>query len=135
MRLSREKHDVEQKMTEPHQQSAWLIWLLSIVTFFLTVAIVLGLFWAGRWVVHRFTKTSTPTVVPVANNTRDQAQTRSGISTGDGTNSGTTPPSSNPSSSNPTQTKPAPTPTPAVTPPATTPAPTNLVNTGPSSDE
>jgi cytoskeletal protein RodZ len=132
MRLSRKKQEVDQKVVEPHQQSGWLVWLLSIVTFFLTVAIVLGLFWAGRWVVHRFTKKSTPTT-PTISNTRSQtgggsSAGNSGTTGNNGSGSTTTPPSSS------SQSKPTPTTPPATNNTAPT-TPPNLVNTGPDSDE
>lgn len=128
---------VEQSLTEPTQQRAWVVWLLSIVTFFLTVAIVLGLFWAGRWVVQRFTKepASAPTKgMPAASNERSgdnqAAPNASTPSSGSSSNPSNPPASTPPStpSNNTQQTTPS-TPTPPVTGPST------LVNTGPDSDE
>lgn len=128
MGLFRNKSEsTEVMVTEPVQQRAWLVWLLSIVTFFLTVAIVLGLFWAGRWVVHQFTKqpTTTPVAAPVKQNESGISNTREGAA------KPTTPSTSAPATATGTV-QPTPPASATTTPPAT---PSALVNTGPDSDE
>ena len=114
------------------RQPMWLIWLLSIVTFIVTVLIVLGLFWLGRWALQRVKnddKSRPQTVQEQKDNTdaqpgvnNDREEDRTGVN----------------------NTPPAPTtPSTPATPPPTTPntgetpapTPTTLFNTGPSSDE
>jgi cytoskeletal protein RodZ len=102
-------------------QRMWLVWLLSVGTFIITVVIVLGIFWAGRWVVHQLTKPKTPaptTVQQTTANNRQNADTRG---------------QSPPAKTNDSTTKTSTTATPAATP---TPAnsSTDLVKTGPDSD-
>jgi len=123
----------EQSLSEPAPQRTWLVWLLSIVTFFITVAIVLGLFWAGRWVVQRFTKEPTPAPtkgIPAVSNERSGDSQAAPNASTPSSSSSSNPPASTPSSSpsNTQQTAPS-TPTSPVTGPST------LVNTGPDSDE
>lgn len=121
----------EQSLSEPAPQRTWMVWLLSIATFFLTVAIVLGLFWAGRWVVQRFTKEPTPAPskgIPAVSNERSgENQTAPNTSKPSSSNSSNQPSNTPPATSNNTQQ--TTTPTPPVTGPST------LVNTGPDSDE
>lgn len=38
----------------------WLVWLLSLITFFGTVAVVLLLFWGGRWAYNQIWGDDTP---------------------------------------------------------------------------
>lgn len=120
----------EQSLTEPAQQRTWVVWLLSVATFFLTVAIVLGLFWAGRWVVRKFTQepASAPTKgAPAVSNEREGSNKQAAPSTttsNSGSTGGTTPPASSSTQQTPT-----------ATPTTPAPAPSTLVNTGPDSDE
>jgi cytoskeletal protein RodZ len=136
------EESTEAPITEPTQQKGWMVWLLSVVTFFLTVAIVLGLFWAGRWVVHQFAKeppaTPTKPIAPddaTVNNTRDNAARTAPDTSAN--NSSNTPSNNNAAPAAPTTpTPPAATSQSTSTTPTTTPTtgPT-LVNTGPDSDE
>ncbi len=131
----RKKDELETSTEEPTstQQNMWLVWLLSIATFVLTVLIVLGLFWGGRWVVHQFTKKSTTTTqkAPAVSNDRKTADKVPNNNSGNPTN--------NPQSAGQNTPKPTPAPVPPTPAPQPTPipqpAPTNLVNTGPTSDE
>ena len=114
--------------TKPERM--WLVWLLSILTFVITVIIVLALFWVGRWAIHQITKsklqpnTVTPTVQQPSSNTRQNGAAS--------TNSSPTAGSSNTSGA------PVVTPTPASATATNTTQPTpstpSLVKTGPDSD-
>ena len=106
----------------PARQNMWVVWLLSIITFIVTVLIVLGLFWAGRWAVRQFTKDPAP-AKPAAGISTEDKDTNKNTTNNRGSNTA-------PSTNNP-----------PVTPPpvSTTPRPVapskDLVNTGPTSDE
>lgn len=122
----------------PNQQTGWVVWLLSIATFVVTVLIVLGLFWAGRWVVHRVTKKSTPSATVTT--VKVTAPSQTGVAT-DGrstTNSGqpapATNPTSAPTSAQTSNTNSSSTSAPTASTPKANPSGT-LVNTGPTSDE
>ncbi|MEI7682858.1 MAG: hypothetical protein WCJ24_00985 [Candidatus Saccharibacteria bacterium] len=95
-------------------QRMWLVWLLSIATFIFTALIVLGIFWAGRWAVHKFTKSKVvaPKVQKTGTNNQNNPTTNVGSST--------------------VKTS---TPTPNTTPQPATTNSSKLVNTGPTSDE
>ena len=131
----KKQQSTKTKVTAPAQQSMWKIWLLSIGTFVLTVLIVLGVFWVGRWVVHQFTKKSTTTTVQVqpATSTSDKNKTNASSNTGSTNSSSSSSTGSNNSSPTTTNQPAATTPAPASTTPST--SHSTLVNTGPTSDE
>lgn len=107
-----------------------MVWLLSAITFVATILVVLGLFWAGRWIYQKVTAPDKNQPAVTENQPSEQPPQDEQPSTNPGADSG-----ANPSPSTPT---PSPTPAPTQpTPPTTTPqtGPTELVQTGPSSDE
>ncbi len=112
--------------SETNVQPMWLIWLLSAVTFVVTVLIVLGLFWGGRWAINRFTKKPTPATTTVQKPAANKPQSTNGISSNGSSKPTPTPPT------NPTPKPTTPTPAPANTPST---GPSTLVRTGPTSDE
>lgn len=126
----------QQEVKDYYQATAgnnmWMVWLLSAITFVATILIVLGLFWAGRWVYQQAT-----------NNDKDQPATTETNQPSEQQGQGSEQPTPDPSqgqsgSNNGDNSAPStPTPTPAPTTPNTTPqtGPTELVQTGPSSDE
>jgi len=113
---------------EYQKQRMWLVWLVSIATFVLTVLIVLGVFWLGRWgwhQVHHKQKPVPVTTQPAVKAGDSQNANSGAAKTTSGTNSA---PASNAPATISTG--------PASTPPATTStSPQKLVNTGPDSDE
>lgn len=52
----------------------WVVWLLSGATFLVTVLVVLGLFWGGRWVYREITKDDQPATVTTEQNEQQEAQ-------------------------------------------------------------
>lgn len=114
--------------SETNVQPMWLIWLLSAGTFVVTVLIVLGLFWGGRWVINRSTKKPTPATPVVQKPAANKSQGINGISS-NGSSKPAPTSSTNPA---PKPTTTAPTPAPATTPST---GPSTLVRTGPTSDE
>lgn len=122
------------------KQQTWVIWLLSIATFIVTLLIVLGLFWAGRWVWNQVTEEDQPAQTTQEQSTEHQqeAQQRSGSGgQSDGQNSGGSPSAPAPSSpGTPSPTSPNTSPSPAPAPSAGMPATgDSLPATGPTSDE
>lgn len=121
----------------------WVVWLLSGATFLITVLVVLGLFWAGRWAYREIIQDDKPATVTTDQN-QDQAaqngaenqenQQQSGQSSnGQQTNqasdtSGQPRPTNQSSSTTNTSTQ-----TPTTTP-NTGPTAPELPNTGPSGD-
>lgn len=117
----------------------WVVWLLSGATFIVTVLVVLGLFWGGRWAWQRVnndepqTETaSQPEVVDseatnnAETNTPNETEHEGTNGQAQGETQGETPTGNNPPTTSANQT------------PATTPSTgdgTVLPSTGPSSDE
>jgi len=130
--LRNKSEQIKNDVMVPIRQNQGLIWLLSAGTFILTVLIVLGLFWAGRWALHKVT--DEPLVKAPA----------PGISNDRGTTS-TTPPVAKDGVNNNrgAHTTPTPATTPVAPQPATStpttqasqPTPSTLINTGPTSDD
>ncbi|MEO5627529.1 MAG: hypothetical protein ABIQ89_01415 [Candidatus Saccharimonadales bacterium] len=106
-------------------RQGWVVWLLSIAAFLVTLLIVLGLFWAGRWTWHKLTDSSSknePATTQLKSGDQEQSPAKNETPSDDsGDNTGS-------NSGNPT----APTSTPS---PAPAPAGPALPNTGPASDE
>jgi hypothetical protein len=112
------------------QAQGWRIWLLSIGTFFVTLAVVVLLFWGGRWTYRQIKGNSKPHSTTVST---DQTSSQSGSvkSGNDNGGSASTPTTSPSAPSSATQT-----PNPAATSaPSASPAPTTsngqLIDTGP----
>jgi cytoskeletal protein RodZ len=129
----KQEETVSKTAAAPGQPRMWTVWLLSIATFIVTILIVLGLFWAGRWIVHQFTKQPAPTPTKTGQNTSTNnrgaapaPQAQSGTTNNSGTSSGSS------SSTSPTTT-PAPNSSPSSNSSSQTSQ--NLVNTGPTSDD
>lgn len=115
----------------------WVVWLLSGVTFIITVVAVLGLFWAGRWTVKKIAgndEKKTGTTIQEANPEQEQQTAQ-----GDGHQAAQNDPSTSaPAPSTTAPSTPAAPATTAQTPsttPQTGPATAELPHTGPSSDE
>ena len=94
--------ELERYYAERQTSSAWS-WLMALVTMILTILIIIGLFFAGRWVYRELIadeKSAQPTVnAPVATSTESSTQATTGGTTslpaGEGTtgqpNGGTAP--------------------------------------------
>lgn len=128
----------QQEVKDYYQATAgnnmWMVWLLSAITFVATILIVLGLFWAGRWVYQKATNSDKDQPATTETN-QPSEQTEQPSGDQPSQDSGQQPSGGNNGGSN-TPTTPTPTPAPS-TPPSTTPqtGPSELVQTGPSSDE
>lgn len=110
-------------------QQSWLTWVLSIAAFIITLLIVLGLFWGGRWAWNRLNsddKPATTTQEQAASGDQEESAERQGNN-----NSGSNTPNTTPNTPAPApQTQPTPAPT---TTPQT--GGSDLPATGPTSDE
>lgn len=107
----------------------WVVWLLSGATFIVTVLVVLGLFWGGRWAFDKMRGNDTQTAdTSQSSDVQNQAERDESVEGGSSEdinntdNTGTTP-AQTPAASTPTTT------------PNTGSASAELPRTGPSSDE
>jgi hypothetical protein len=108
----------------------WVVWLLSGATFIVTVLVVLGLFWGGRWTYHKIKGDNKP-ATQTATTEDKPAEQKQEQSKPQGTDS-------NSGASGTTNTTPAPStsaPSTSATTPKTGPSASTLVNTGPTSDD
>lgn len=117
-----------------------MVWLLSAITFVATILVVLGLFWGGRWVYQKITAPDNDQTATTESNSSEQSNQDQNQGSDQGqADQGQTGQNQGGSGSTGAPTPPAPTPTPAPSQPPqnTTPqtGPTELVQTGPSSDE
>lgn len=126
----------QQEVKDYYQATAgknmWMVWLLSAITFVGTILVVLGLFWAGRWIYQKVTAPDNqPATTETQPNDQSADSSSNGQNQGDQAQNNPDQPSSpTPGSGAAPSTPPAPTPT---TTPQT--GPNELVRTGPSSDE
>jgi cytoskeletal protein RodZ len=133
--------EIEKYYDAEKRDRAGLAWLLAIVSIVCVVAVLIGLFFGGRWIYRKAAHSDTKTGVSTSN----PVSTTGDIGKAD--NKATSGSSANPSTNIPTTPTPAPAPPVAVpqtppssTPKSTTPAPTPIVtprsgklaNTGPS---
>ncbi len=115
----------------------WVVWFLSAATFVVTVFVVLGLFWGGRWVYREIKGDDKDQTVATQEDASDQENINSQGTHTDSSNDSSTQ-QQTPATTTPAQ--PQPDPTPQQTTPTTTPTtgpttPEVLPATGPSSDE
>lgn len=97
-------------------------WLLALATLLVTVVVVLGLFFGGRWAFRKLKNSDKPAPVAVQTDTTKDQGTKAAEPTPNTSDAPTTPPAQTPPASNPTP-APATTPTPARN--------SNLPSTGP----
>ena len=69
----------------PPRERSWMAWLLALVTLVVTVAVVLGLFYGGRFIYRKFNKSDTnqtpaTPLVEEESNTTDSDETSSSSS-------------------------------------------------------
>lgn len=95
----------------------WMVWLISIATFLITLIIVLLLFWGGRWVWNKIDNNDDNKATPATQTDKTEEE---------GANNQ---PENNPT---PSTSAPAPTPAPA---PAPQPTPTTTPSTGATNSE
>ena len=123
--LKRKQQEVKDYYQATSGNNMWMVWILSAITFVGTILVVLALFWGGRWIYQKVTApdNNKPAVTETGQSSNESDQAQNGGQ-----------PAANPSPSTPTPTPstPAPTPAPSVTPQT---GPTELVRTGPGSDE
>jgi len=132
--------EVEQYYQSERRDRVGVAWLLAGLTLVLTVLIVLGLFFGGRWVYRKIANKDNGNQTAQTNQPAEQSPASQQPSSNNGSSENTTPPS--PSSGN-TSSPPASQPTPSqgnVNAPtqsnnpssvSTKPTQTNLANTGP----
>ena len=108
--------ELEQYYTTERRERIGLAWLLALATLLATVAVVLGLFFAGRWVWHKIDGKGT------------KPET---TSQGENTSVTLNEPTDTSSAEDTTPTTPSPTPVPSTTTPNTTAQNSNLPSTGP----
>ncbi len=119
-----------------HQERRSVAWLLALATFVITLVVALGLFFAGKWIYHRFVNKNESG--NQTSQTTDQKQTTTESKKPESGSASTGSQEPQTSSTSTTTPSPAITPTPTQTTPATTPVtgPTTpeLIRTGPDED-
>ena len=112
-------------------RQSWIIWVLSIGTFILTLLIVLLLFWGGRWVWQKISDSSDDKPTTTQEQSSDLTEDKTKRQGDDNTGSDVPAPAPSPTP----QPTPAPTTPPTQNQRPTTPVTGDLPHTGPSSDE
>ncbi len=138
--------EVKRFYESEHRERTGLAWVIAFVSLVVTIAVIIGLFFGGRWAYRKIahtgnkttatkqtTKTTTKTTQPAATNqpAKSSSQAANGQSQANG--SQPTPSTSTPNNATkpttPTPTATTPSPTPSTTTPTST--PNKLSNTGP----
>lgn len=113
-------------------RKGWVVWLLSIAAFLITLIIVLSLFWVGRFAWQKIRGTDDNKSTPASQGQNAPSDEQEAQKQNE--NNGDSAPSS-PAPQPAPAPQPTPTPTPAPTPVTGDSQTGTLPNTGPSSDE
>lgn len=65
--------EVQQYYKSERREQTGIAWLLAIATLLITIAIILGLFFGGRWVYRKIKNRNTTTTTQTQSNTTDDA--------------------------------------------------------------